>query len=188
MAPSPPTITLQPVRTSPGKPDYQALLSWEFASEPFYQGQIPRLLQSDIPHRVNYGSGFVWVYRDANNDTVGFGTLDVCEEYERFTGGKFHPYIPLLAVHPKFQRRGHGRRIVDHLIGEAVSFARNAPSMSNRLFLDVYKANEAAISLYQSCGFTLLNPENPIPDCGENNEPYFIMARSVAVVAASGVE
>ena len=123
MAPSPQPITLQALRTSPGKPEYQALLSWEFEPEPFYRGQIPRLLQSDIPYRVNYGSGFVWVYRDTSNSIVGFGSLDLCKEYERFTDGKSHTYIPLLAVHPNFQGRGYGRRIVDHLIGEAVLFS-----------------------------------------------------------------
>ena len=188
MDPSPQTITLQPVRTSPDKPEYQALLSWEFEPEPFYQGQIPRLLQSDIPHCVSFSSGFVWVYRDADNNTVGFGTLDVCKEYERFTDGKPHAYIPLLAVHPNYQGRGHGRRIVDHLIGEAVLFAGSGPILSDRLFLDVYTMNILAIGLYQKFGFAILNPNNPIPDPEENNEPYFIMARSVSVSSASGVE
>ena len=54
------------------------------------------------------------------------------------------------------------------------------------MFLDVYAANGDALSLYQERGFTTLNQNNPIPDPLENNEPYFIMARSVTVAAASG--
>jgi len=133
-----------------------------------------------------YGFGVVWVYRDPAGNTVGFGTLDICKEYEHFTGGKYHSYIPLLAVNPVFQKRGHGRRIVEHLIAEAVLIAQSPADISDVLFLDVYTANQGAISLYTKCGFVILNPDTPIPDPQENNEPYVIMARSVAVAPASG--
>lgn len=45
-------ISLVPVRTAPGEPEYQAILSWPFAAQPFYEGQVKRLLESDIPFRV----------------------------------------------------------------------------------------------------------------------------------------
>jgi hypothetical protein len=77
-----------------------------------------RLLQNDIPHRVVHSFGMVWVYRDPQANIVGFGTLDLCTEYARFTEGKYHSYIPLLAVNPGFRKRGHCRSIVQHLIGE----------------------------------------------------------------------
>ena len=32
---------------------------------------------------------------------VGFSTLDICKDYEQFTEGKYHCYIPLLAVNPQ---------------------------------------------------------------------------------------
>ena len=81
-------IPLTAIRTGPGEPDYQALLAWPFAAQPFYEGQVLRLLRNDIPHRVLYSFGLVWVYRDPTGATVGFGTLEVSKEYERFTGGK----------------------------------------------------------------------------------------------------
>jgi ribosomal protein S18 acetylase RimI-like enzyme len=89
-----------------------------------------------------------------------------------------------LAVHPAFQKRGHGRGIVEHLIAEAVLLAQSPVDFSNLLFLDVYTANKGAISLYNKCGFVILNPDAPIPDPQENNEEYFLMARSVAVAPA----
>jgi ribosomal protein S18 acetylase RimI-like enzyme len=177
-------VPLTPIRTGPGRPEFQALLTWPFAEQPFYEGQVKRLLENDIPHRVLYSFGLVWVYRDPDSNTVGFGTLDVCKEYERFSKGKHHCYIPLLAVNPAFQKRGHGRSIVQHLIGEAVLIARSPGNFSDRLFLDVYTANQGAISLYEKCGFVPLNPDFPIPDPAENNEPYFVMARNVAVAPA----
>jgi ribosomal protein S18 acetylase RimI-like enzyme len=183
MAPSQP-IPLNAVRTAPGQPEYQSLLAWPFAAQPFYEGQVLRLLQNDIPHRVMYGVGLVWVYRNPAGETIGFGALDVCKEYEQFTGGKYHTYIPLLAVHPAFQKRGHGRSIVEHLITEAVWIAQSPGDFSDLLFLDVYTANQGAISLYNKCGFVALNSSAPIPDPQENNEAYILMARSLAVAPA----
>jgi ribosomal protein S18 acetylase RimI-like enzyme len=172
---------LTAIATAPGKPVFQAILAWPFADQPFFVGQVKRLLQRDIPHRVMYGNCMVWTYRDSAGNTVGFGTLDLCKEYERFTAGKYHCYIPLLAVHPAFERRGHGRSIVEHLIAEAVLFAQSAAGISDLLFLDVYAANQPAISLYEKCGFVILNPNSPILDPLENKEPYVVMAKKVAV-------
>ena len=177
-------IPLKAVRTAPAEPEYQALLAWPFAAQPFYEGQVLRLLRNDIPHRVMYSFGLVWVYRDPAGNTVGFGALDVCKEYELFTGGKYHSYIPLLAVNPAFQKWGHGRSIVEHLSAEAVLIAQSPSDFSDLLFLDVYTANRGAISLYEKCGFVAMNPNAPIPDPQENNETYVIMARRVAVAPA----
>ena len=84
---------------------------------------------------------------------------------------------------PAFQKRGHGRSIVEHLIAEAVLLAGSPADFSDRLLLDVYRANHGAISLYEKCGFVTLNPDAPIPDPQENDKTYVIMARSVAVAS-----
>lgn len=130
----------------------------------------------------------MFAYRD-QSDVFGFGTLDVsCDHYaNKFTGGLSHCYIPLLAVHPdpRFQRKGHGSRIVQHLESAAfmciAAYASAGERFSNDLFLDVYTANTAAIALYQKRGFHILNPNNPIPDPDENSEPYFVMAKRLPV-------
>jgi hypothetical protein len=45
----------------------------------------------------------------------------------------------------------------------------------------VYQANARAVGLYANkCGFVALNPNNPIPDPSQNNEPFIIMARKLA--------
>lgn len=185
---NPPPIPLTPVHSAPGEADFEVILAWQFAEQPFYEAQVQRLLEHDIPHRVVYSSCWVWTYRDPHGNTVGFGTLDVCQEYERFTGGRRHFYIPLLAVNPVFQRRGHGRSIVEHLTGEAVLIAQSSRDVSDLLFLDVYSANRGAISLYEKCGFITLNANTPIPDPEENNEPFVIMAKKVSLVVQSSHE
>ncbi|HZV06887.1 MAG TPA: GNAT family N-acetyltransferase [Gemmataceae bacterium] len=176
-------MSLTPIRTVPESPEFQSLLTWPFPEHPFHIGQVKRVLQNDIPQRSAYGWCLIWLYRDDNGDIVGFGTLDLCEDYARFTGDKPHPYIPVLAVHPNFQNRGHGRRIVEHLVAHAAVSVRKMPHVSTLLFLDVYKSNPA-ISLYEKCGFEVLNPDSPIPDPSENNEPYFIMAKNVAIATS----
>ena len=165
----------------PGEPEYEAILEWPFSDAVFYERQVEQLLGTDIPRRVLLESAFVWAYRDQHRNTVGFGTLTVCRDYEILTGGRSHCYIPLLAVNPVFQRRGHGRRIVEHLTAEVVSVARRLEDCSDVVFLDVYVENTSAISLYEKCGFAVLNPDAPIPDPGENNELYFVMGRKVSL-------
>ena len=173
---------LTAIPTTPGQPDYEQLLTWPFASVPFYVGQVTRLLENDLRQRVLHRAARVWVYQNPHGKKVGFGSLHECDEYARFTGGMFHCYIPLLAVHPNFFGQGHGRAIVEHLIGEAALTVESlAPDFSNNLFLDVYAANAPAISLYRKCGFEVLNPNTPILDPLENNETYVVMAKNVEI-------
>jgi ribosomal protein S18 acetylase RimI-like enzyme len=174
-------IPLTAVRTLPDQPAYRAILGWQFAEEPFYEGQVKSLLQSDIPQRILFGACAFWVYQDPDGNSVGFGTLDVCKDYACYTDEKSHTYIPLLAVNPAFQKRGHGRSIVQYLIAEAVLCAQSPATISDILFLDVYTANKPAISLYEKCGFVILNPDSPIQDPQENNESYIVMATKAAV-------
>lgn len=183
---TPQPIPLTPIPTAPGSPEYQDILTWPFANQPFYEGQVIRLVQTDIPHLVLYSWCRVWVYRDPNGNAVGFGTLEVCKEYEQFTNGQYHSYIPLLAVHPSFQNRGHGGSIVGHLTREAqLIFQRASSHISDILFLDVYTANQRAISLYGKCGFATLNPNTLIVDPDEGNQPYVIMAKKMAAASTA---
>ena len=87
-------------------------------------------------------------------------------------------------MNPAFQKRGHGRSIVQHLIAVAAQICQSRPAWSKYLFLDVYLANRGAIALYEKFGFTILNPDAPIPDPQESNEVYVVMARELAVAPA----
>lgn len=174
--PTPFPIPLTPIRTVVGDPEFQAILSWQFPQQPFYEGQVQRLLNQDIPHRMVFGACSLWSYREPHGNIVGFGTVDISRDYELFTNGRPHCYLPVLAVNPAFQRRGHGRTIVEHLIAEATAVVQSSDDLADLLFLDVYTANQGAISLYAKYGFVTLNPNNPIADPTENNEAYFVMA------------
>jgi ribosomal protein S18 acetylase RimI-like enzyme len=169
---------------------FRAIQGWPFPDEPFYVRQVPRMLLSDIPQWVLFGRGVVFGYTDhqAGRDIVGFGTLSVSNLYSQYTDGLEHCYIPLLAVKPGIKSYGYGQSIVDHLVAQAAIVFRffRPGTISDRVFLDVYTANDKACRLYrEKCEFVTLNPDAPIPDEDENNEPYVVMARNVAVLTGT---
>lgn len=182
---SPRPIELTITETQPDAPEYAELFSWPFATQPFYEAQVLTLLRHDVPYRVQRGRCFVYVYHDPDGNCVGFSTMDLSNEYEVITGGHPHPYIPVLAVNPRFQQRGHGKRIVNHLVGKGAVLHACAQDCSDLLFLDVYQANTPAISLYEKCEFRVLNPDEPLIDSQQNDEPYFVMARRVSVAQST---
>src|SRR5271170_1987344 len=97
-------------------------------------------------------------YRDPEGSLVGFGTLDMSGECCEYTGGKLHPYIPLLAINPTIKSRGYGTSIVRHLIDEAALLVLRGVC-HDVLFLDVYTTSEKAIRVYTECGFTTVTSE-----------------------------
>jgi ribosomal protein S18 acetylase RimI-like enzyme len=188
MATYPPT-QLDPRPVTLESPEFAAIKSWPFPDEPFYVRQIRRLLDTDVAQLVQSRNCTIWAYRDpaASSELVGFGTFCIADFHSGFTDGRPHTYIPVLAANPGVQSRGYGQAIVEHLVEVATVIVRRWPPglISDKLFLDVYIANERACKLYsEKCGFVTLNPDNPIPDPAENEEPYVVMARSVAVSPA----
>jgi ribosomal protein S18 acetylase RimI-like enzyme len=157
---------------------YREILDWPFPEEPFFVRQVRALLAGDIPQRVRDEGCAIYGFRDPadQNELVGFGTLSVSSLYSQYLNGAKHCYIPLLAVHPDKNGRGHGRAIVEHLVREAARRSADR-TLSPRVLLDVYTANAPAVGLYGKCGFEILNPNHPIPDPAENQEPYVIMSK-----------
>lgn len=130
---------------------------------------------------MQFGKGRIWVYRDPDGRIVGFGTIDVCEEYSEYTSRKPHPYIPLLAVNQEMGGRGHGKSIILHLIDEAARLASTPNTCCDTLFLDVYADNLKAINPYMIFGFVNIK-DKAIPDPQEGNKPFFVMARRLPAI------
>src|SRR4051812_35819677 len=82
-------------------PEYAQISGW-----PYRDSFVGRLLRDDIPRRVQNDDCVIWIYRNPDDQIVGFGTIVVGDEYRDYTGGLLHPYIPLLAVEPSSQGRG----------------------------------------------------------------------------------
>jgi ribosomal protein S18 acetylase RimI-like enzyme len=108
---------------------------------------------------LQYKNGSLWAYRDRNNALVGFGSLDFCDEYARFVGGRPHQYIPLLAVNPSMRGQGFGKQILNHLVDQAALIWACSPQSCDLLFLDVYASNETAIGLYKRFEFAEISDE-----------------------------
>ena len=156
-------------------PEFKEISSWRFADD-----YVGRLLSSDIPQRAVYGNGLIFGYRDPGGLLVGFGTIDVCDDYRSYADGQMHTYIPLLAVNETMQGKGFGRSILHHLIAEAALARQRAGNCHEVLFLDVYVDNGKAISLYEKCGFRRITTE-PIQDPDENGRFYVVMAKRIAI-------
>lgn len=167
--PDPTPIPLIPFPVGLDAPEFAEIRGW-FDDDNY----IGRLLRDDIPQRVRFSTGRIWIYRDLDGQIAGFGTLEVCALYSDFAKGQHHVYIPLLAVNPTSEGRGHGTSIVNHLIGEAATLARASARCQGALFLDVYESNKKAIKLYQKCGFVEVS-DKPRPDPDEDDRPYIIM-------------
>lgn len=168
------TIPLSAFRVELGGDEFKLITNWPFA-DPY----VHRLLKSDIPHRVKYNNGRVWIFKDPLGQPVGFGTFDVCDDYREFANGKPHAYIPLLAVNPTIKSLGYGTSITNYLIAEAALAARELSRCSDILFLDVYASNTKAIALYERLGFRRLT-DTPFDDPLEGSN-YFVMGRRVSV-------
>lgn len=168
-------IPLTPVPIDLDSPEFEAISGW-----PFADSFVTRLLQYDVPQRVRFGNCRLWIYRDPDGRFVGFGTLDVCDDYREYTDDQAHPYIPLIAVNPTIKSLGYGTTIVRHLIDEAALLACRPGTCHDVLFLDVYTTSAKAIEVYTSCGFVPVTPE-PVPDVLEGGKPYLVMARRVTI-------
>ena len=172
-------IPLKAVQIELDSTEFQEICGWQFQED-----YVRRLLREDIPQRKEDWETQIWTFRDPTGELVGFGTIEVCDEYDRETERRTHPYIPLLAVKPSRERRGHGTQIVRHLISEAVILMHNR-GCHDVLFLDVYEDKLDAIHLYEKpeCGFRKL-PGKPIPDDRENGRTFIIMTKSLTIAQA----
>jgi len=171
-------VPLTPAAIPLGSAEFEAISRWPFV-DPF----VSRLLRYDIPQRVQFGNCRIWTYREPSGQIVGFGTLDVCNDYGAFTAGRFHLYIPLLAVNPTIKSLGYGTTIIRHLTDEAALLASRPGGCHDVLFLDVYTTSGKAIDLYKAAGFEQITPE-PIPDLQEMGKLYLVMAKRVALATA----
>jgi ribosomal protein S18 acetylase RimI-like enzyme len=159
--------------------EFQEICGWPLGDEP--DAYVSRMLRNDIPLRKELWNTQIWSYRDRTGELVGFGTIEVCDEYQAETDGQNHPYIPLLAVKPSKQGRGYGTAIIRHLIAQGVILV-SLQGCRDVLFLDVYTDKEDVIRLYekQECGFEK-SAREAIPDDRENNRTFIIMTKSLAV-------
>ena len=169
-----PIIPLAPVLIELADPKFAAICLWSFA-DPF----VARLLREDVPQRVKFNHCRIWIYLDPQNEIVGFGTLDFCDDYRQLTNNLIHPYIPILAVHPDKQNLGHGKTIVGHLIMEAALVACFTKDCHDALFLEAYTSSVNAIKLYRRCGFECIS-DTPYFDSKEEKE-YLVMVRRVSL-------
>jgi hypothetical protein len=76
-------IVLTPSLIEHTGPEFVEILGWPCADE-----FVERLLRDDLPTRLLFNEGRIWIYRDPTGAIVGFGSLDVCDDYSAYTDGR----------------------------------------------------------------------------------------------------
>lgn len=77
--------------------------------------------------------------------------------------------VLILAVHPKFQRKGVARALMEEVIASCLPKAE-------RLFLEVRESNQGAIALYDELGFNCMGERRNYYPCKGGREDALIYA------------
>ena len=106
-----------------------------------------------------------WVLADKQQIIAhGVISIAICEAH-----------LLTLCVHPKYQRRGFGRRILILLLDRAAQLD------SSECFLEVRISNRIAISLYESMGFESVGRRKGYYPSEQGREDALIMSRTLPI-------
>jgi ribosomal-protein-alanine N-acetyltransferase len=106
-----------------------------------------------------------WVLADKQQIIAhGVISIAICESH-----------LLTLCVHPKYQRRGFGRKILILLLDRAAQLE------SAECFLEVRISNRIAISLYESLGFGSVGRRKGYYPSEQGREDALIMSRTLPI-------
>ena len=118
----------------------------------------------DLHERLQFNT--VMVALDDRDDSRVLGSVEIhTAEYLRRMApeltppqqAKLQPYLASLAVDEGARGRGIGRALVEAAVVQAREAVIAAPSAGDRLMLQVYANNTAAVALYTAAGFRTLS-------------------------------
>lgn len=95
---------------------------------------------------------------------IGYGILQISTD---------EAHILNLCIDAPWQRLGHARRLLDHLIGLCTR------SRATTVFLEVRPSNPRAIALYSRAGFHEIGTRRDYYDAAHGREDALVMARSI---------
>ncbi|MFB6311463.1 MAG: ribosomal protein S18-alanine N-acetyltransferase [Salinirussus sp.] len=151
-------MTTSPSRVATGPTIRQAERADLLAIYRIEQAVFPQPWPFDAFERYLGSAGFMVAVGEG---ILGYVVADTVPNHGRPLG-----HIKDVAVHPDFQRRGLGRRLVRRALG--VLDAEGASSVK----LEVRASNEAAISLYRDLGFV---HRRTIPRYYSDGEDAFVL-------------
>lgn len=109
-------------------------------------------------------AGYQCLVLDVAGMVTGYGIMSIA-------AGEAH--LLNLCVHPKAQRFGYGRRLLNALL------ARAADADADRVFLEVRPSNDVALKLYASAGFTRIGMRPSYYQALNGREDAVILAASL---------
>lgn len=142
----------QPAIRSMEHADLEAVLAIESAA---YRFPWSRQIFADC-----LMAGYLASVLDSGSRVIGYCILSTAAA---------EAHILNLCVDPDCQRNGYGRQMLDHLLDYARAIG------VERIFLEVRPSNEAAISLYETAGFTRLGVRKAYYRAAEGREDALVL-------------
>ncbi|MEK7735397.1 MAG: ribosomal protein S18-alanine N-acetyltransferase [Pseudomonadota bacterium] len=112
--------------------------------------------------------GYACCVLEAPSGVIGYGLMSV---------GAGECHLLNICVHPEYQRRGLGARLVEHLLAEA---QRRGVRMA---LLEVRVSNTAAYCLYQKLGFDEVGLRKDYYPARQGREDAILLARELHTYA-----
>lgn len=100
-----------------------------------------------------------WVY-EVDNQVVGYAIYSVVLDEASLLN---------IAIHPSFQGRGLGRRVLEQTLSMIVQGGANV------CFLEVRRSNDRAATLYESIGFRIVGERKDYYPSERGSEDAFVM-------------
>ncbi len=119
---------------------------------------------SDSIFRDCVKSGYICQLVILNNEIIGYGVMQI---------GADEAHILNLCIDEPWQKRGHARVLLEHLIQEATQ------RRANIVFLEVRPSNPRAVDLYQMSGFNEIGLRKGYYDSRNGREDALVMARNL---------
>lgn len=136
-----------------------------------YKVQLEPWTVHMFEEEVDHPHGFSWVVC-LRGRVVGY----LC-------GRAFENFLEVLniAVHPDFQGRGVGRKILSFVLDKAVR-----EKGANRAILEVRESNQAALGLYVKCGFRVVGERRGYYLTPSGREKALLMERELIAIGDLG--
>jgi len=144
----------EPIESIPGAGEYKVCNDWTgreedivlihneaFRNEPFFQPVTVEMIERWFTS-TRYGKPEITLLYSQDGDPVGFVVYSVFKAFD----GAYTGLVDTLAVRPKYQGKGLGKRLLLESI-------REMQDRTNRIMLYVDEHNSRAIKLYGKVGF-----------------------------------
>lgn len=144
-------------------PGYRAMTAQDISTVMEIEAIAYKHSWSEGNFRDCLSAGYEMVICNLEQQIIGYGVMSMA-------AGEAH--LLNLCIHPKKQGRGHGRRLLNHLM--QIADQKNASTV----YLEVRASNNRACTLYHMAGFNEIGFRTGYYPSGSGREDAIVFARS----------